>query len=391
MTEPQRILFVAANPSIDRLAEVDVLTVGAIHRPDKVLAVPGGKGLNAARAAVALGARVTAAAIVAGRAGEWIAERLVETGIDAALIRDGGLAETRTCLSVLDRSTGQLTEFYEPGTAIQPATWPAFEEALRSELGAGDVAAVVCSGSLPPGAPDDAYARIVRLAASAITIVDTHGAPLGLAVAEHPTVVKVNAAEAAEATGRAVTTPAEAASAARAPHRAGRRPGRRHPRGRWGCRLRRPVGLAPHLEGRPRLLPGRQWRRVHRRAGDRPRGGLIARRRGGRRHGRRDRERPPARRRDPRRGRCRRPARRRSTSRCCSSRVRARRASRRRWTRQVPVTRVEGASRPAPPGRPVLGNARLMPTRASNRRLPPARRVGDANRRRTRPYHRPGG
>jgi len=216
MTDAQRILFVAANPSIDRLAEVDVLTVGAIHRPDRVLAVPGGKGLNAARAAVALGARVTAVAIVAGRAGEWIAERLVETGIDAALVRDGGLGETRTCLSVLDRSSGRLTEFYEPGTAIQPATWPAFEEALRAELATGDVAAVVCSGSLPPGAPDDAYARIVRLAAASITIVDTHGAPLGLAVAEHPSVVKVNAAEAAEATGLEVTSPAEAADAARA-------------------------------------------------------------------------------------------------------------------------------------------------------------------------------
>lgn len=215
MTDRQRILFVAANPSIDRLEEVDVLTVGAIHRPDRVVAVPGGKGLNAARAAAALGARVTAAAIVAGRAGEWIAERLAESGIDAALVRDGGRAETRTCLSVLDRSTGRLTEFYEPGAAIEPATWRAFEEALRAQLGAGHVAAVVCSGSLPPGAPDDAYARIVRLAGSSITIVDTHGAPLGLAVAEHPTVVKVNAAEAAEATGLPVATPAEAATAGR--------------------------------------------------------------------------------------------------------------------------------------------------------------------------------
>jgi tagatose 6-phosphate kinase len=224
MMAEQRILFVAANPSIDRLAEVDAVTVGAIHRPDVVLAVPGGKGLNAARAAVALGARVTAVAIVAGRAGEWIAERLVESGIDAALVRDGDLAETRTCLSVLDRSTGRLTEFYEPGAAIQPATWTAFEGALRAELGVGDVVAVVCSGSLPPGAPTDGYARIVRLVdeagaqpglASIVTIVDTHGAPLGLAVSEHPTVVKVNAAEAAEATGLSVTAPAEAVRAAR--------------------------------------------------------------------------------------------------------------------------------------------------------------------------------
>ena len=62
-----RILFIAANPSIDRLYELDRLTVGAIHRPELVVAVPGGKGLNAARAAARLGGRVTAVGIVGGR------------------------------------------------------------------------------------------------------------------------------------------------------------------------------------------------------------------------------------------------------------------------------------------------------------------------------------
>ena len=221
MTRPTRprILFVAANPSIDRLIEVDAVTSGVIHRPDTVVAVAGGKGLNAARAAVALGARATAVAIVAGRAGDWIAEQLEVGGVAAVLVRDvAGGEETRTCLSVLDRSTGRLTEFYEPGAAIQPGTWAAFEDAIAAELVAGDVAAVVCSGSLPPGAPVDGYARIVRIAREAggiATIVDTHGAPLGLAVAERPSIVKVNAAEAAEATGLPVSEPSEAARASR--------------------------------------------------------------------------------------------------------------------------------------------------------------------------------
>jgi tagatose 6-phosphate kinase len=88
---------------------------------------------------------------------------------------------------------------------------------VARELDRGDVAAVVCSGSLPPGAPLDGYARIVRIAREAgpvVTIVDTHGAPLELAVAEHPSIVKVNAAEVAEATGVAVTGPADAVRAA---------------------------------------------------------------------------------------------------------------------------------------------------------------------------------
>ena len=217
---PRRLVFVAPNPSVDRLLEVDAVVVGTIHRPAAGLAVPGGKGLNAARAAAALGARATVVAIVGGRAGDWIAAQLAALGLEASLVRDADGAETRTCLSVLDRSTGKLTEFYEPGEPIGPATWPAFEAALAHELEAGDVGAVVCSGSLPPGAPEDGYARIVRLARetgeAGVTVVDTHGAPLELAVAEHPSIVKVNGSEAAEATGLPVTDPTEAVRAARA-------------------------------------------------------------------------------------------------------------------------------------------------------------------------------
>ena len=65
-----RLLFVVANPSIDRLYKLDRLEVGQIHRPLSMVAVPGGKGLNAARAAAALGGSVTAVGIVAKRAGD---------------------------------------------------------------------------------------------------------------------------------------------------------------------------------------------------------------------------------------------------------------------------------------------------------------------------------
>ncbi len=219
----RRVVFIAANPSIDRLVELDSIVLGAINRPDLVVVQPGGKGLNAARAAFTLGGQVTALAILAGRAGDWIAERLAALGIDAVAVREPGAGETRTCLSALDRSTGRLTEFYEPGQAIQPTAWPALEEALAGQLELGDVGAVVCSGSLPPGAPPDGYARIVRLARKApggpvSTIVDSHGPPLEAALAEQPTVVKVNAAEAIEVAGGTpghATGPDEALRAAR--------------------------------------------------------------------------------------------------------------------------------------------------------------------------------
>ena len=49
------ILCVAANPSIDKLFEVERLVRGDIHRPVEFVQTAGGKGLNVARAARALG------------------------------------------------------------------------------------------------------------------------------------------------------------------------------------------------------------------------------------------------------------------------------------------------------------------------------------------------
>lgn len=210
-----RIVFVAANPSIDRLYEIERLTVGSIHRPDLVVAVAGGKGLNAARAALRIGASVTAIGIVGGRAGQWIVEQLAGIGLDARMARFAG--ETRTCVSILDRSSGAMTEVYEHGEKIEPGAWEALEAILTLELERGDVAAVALSGSLPPGAPPDGHARLAHLATerSVRILADTSGTSLATVLPEHPEVVKLNADEAAEATGLSVVDAASGAAAGR--------------------------------------------------------------------------------------------------------------------------------------------------------------------------------
>jgi tagatose 6-phosphate kinase len=223
MSEPgaagprKRLLFLAANPSIDRLYEVDRFVPGEIHRPERGVAVAGGKGLNAARAAVTLGGSVMAVGIVAGRAGDWIEERLAELGIESRMAR--GTGETRTCISVLDRSSGVMTEIYERGEKIDSAAWDSLEAIVWAELERGDVAAVSLSGSLPPGAPPDGFARIARIAlASSRTVpvlADTYGPALPALLGERPAILKVNAAEAGEASGVSVADAQSAAGAGR--------------------------------------------------------------------------------------------------------------------------------------------------------------------------------
>ena len=221
MSEP-RILFVAANPSIDRLYEVETLTPGTIHRPEALVAVPGGKGLNAARAAARLGGRVMALGILAGRSGDWIETALAASSVAARWVRSSG--ETRTCVSILDRSTGALTEIYERGDPLDADAWAAFERIVADELGRGDVGALALSGSLPPGAPSDGFGRLAALAGVAgkaapdsgpiAVLADTYGPALDAVLAGRPAVVKINADEAGDATGIAVTSAASGETAA---------------------------------------------------------------------------------------------------------------------------------------------------------------------------------
>lgn len=75
------IVCVAPNPSVDKLFQVERLRPGAIHRPLGFVQVPGGKGLNVARAAAALGAEVQAVALLSGHAGKWIEEALAAEGV----------------------------------------------------------------------------------------------------------------------------------------------------------------------------------------------------------------------------------------------------------------------------------------------------------------------
>ena len=219
MTDPapiERLVGVSLNPAIDKVAAVDRLEPGRIHRPELLATVPGGKALNAVRVARALGLDADIVAVIAGHAGAWVVEQLAARGIPGWFV--GLEGETRTCLSVLDLETGQLTEFYEPGLDLPDDQWVAVEGALRDGLADRPRATVVLlAGSLPPGAPVDAYGRLAAQAstAGARVVVDVGGAPLGAALEARPWLVKINAAEATATTGLPTTDRHEVATVAR--------------------------------------------------------------------------------------------------------------------------------------------------------------------------------
>ncbi|HET9085074.1 MAG TPA: hexose kinase [Candidatus Limnocylindrales bacterium] len=208
-----RLVCVAPNPSIDRLYVVDRLLPGAIHRPTLSVAVPGGKGLNAARAAHTLGADVVTVTILRGHAGQWIEDQLAQLGVRSRVAWASG--ETRTCISIRDPETEGLTEIYDRGEPLTPSDWAGLEELVAQELAAG-AELLTISGGVPPGIDDDAFGRICRVArrSGAKALIDVYGPGLIGALHEQPWLVKVNAAESAELLGRPVEAERDAVEAA---------------------------------------------------------------------------------------------------------------------------------------------------------------------------------
>jgi 1-phosphofructokinase family hexose kinase len=193
------IVCVAANPSIDKLFEIERLVPGSIHRPVAFVQTAGGKGLNVARAAHALGADVRAAGILRGHAGKWLEEALRGEGIDGPLVWTDG--ESRSSLSVASREPAGLTEFYEHGSVVSAGVWTELMETVSALFVPGRWLTI--SGSLPRGAPEDGYHDlVVRARAAQMQVaLDTDGERLRLALPAGPDIVKVNAAEVSQMLG----------------------------------------------------------------------------------------------------------------------------------------------------------------------------------------------
>ncbi|MER6149787.1 1-phosphofructokinase family hexose kinase [Streptomyces hirsutus] len=194
------ILTVTLNTALDITYRVPALRPGASHRVTEVTERPGGKGVNVARVLAALGHEVTVTGFTGGLTGRLLRERLTATpGLTDALLPVSGT--TRRTVAVVDERSGTTTQLNEPGPAVSPAEWQAFQEVYEDLL--KGVSAVALCGSLPPGVPVGAYAGLVRTARAAKVpvLLDTSGSPLRRGIAGRPDVLKPNAEELAELTG----------------------------------------------------------------------------------------------------------------------------------------------------------------------------------------------
>jgi len=193
------IITVTLNTAIDKTLEVPNFRIGRRHRSVDQTTMPGGKGVNVARAIKRLGRPVIATGFAGGATGTRIVEALTAESVLTDFVRIG--EESRTNTAVLDPTTGVQTEINERGPAVTEREMELFRDKLLYLAQGADIC--VFAGSLPRNVEPDVYGSLIREVRKlgVTTIVDTDGEPLRHAVRAEPDVVSPNVIEAEELVG----------------------------------------------------------------------------------------------------------------------------------------------------------------------------------------------
>lgn len=155
----KNIATLTLNPTIDVAYEVDRVFHTHKMRTLKEHYDPGGGGINVARVFVRLGGNARCFYLSGGATGHALdglldLHQLVRCRIPIA-------GPTRVSTSILEQESGKEFRFVPPGPAIAPGEW---QECL-DQLAEANCDYLVASGSLPPGVPEDFYARVAEIAA----------------------------------------------------------------------------------------------------------------------------------------------------------------------------------------------------------------------------------
>lgn len=207
------IVTFTINPAIDIFVNVGQVAPTLKLRCSSPKRDPGGGGINVARVVHRLGGDAAAIYPTGGAIGKLL-QRLVEReGIDSLVTPSH--AETRENFTAFEKDSGEQFRFVLPGSPLHRAEWEACLDKLTTLPDRPQF--VVASGSIPPGVPDDFFARVARHAKAlgAKCVIDTSGVALKAALAEGVALVKPNLVELSDLVGMPLDSDAERIAACR--------------------------------------------------------------------------------------------------------------------------------------------------------------------------------
>jgi tagatose 6-phosphate kinase len=187
------ILCIGTTPAAQRVMVFRKLALDSVNRAAMTLDGAAGKSVNVAKVLKALGEEPLATGFLGGDRGEFVRTVLQSRGIAMAFVTVA--ARTRQCVTVIDESTGSITELVEESQPVTAAEYEEFLSALRQRM--RGCRAAIMSGTIVAGGRPDLYQNCVRLAleCGALSVVDAQGAALAKALEARPGLVKPNRTE----------------------------------------------------------------------------------------------------------------------------------------------------------------------------------------------------
>ena len=212
-------LTLTLNPALDLSTTTARLEHTHKMRCGPMLRHPGGGGINVARVLHRLNVPVQAWYLSGGVTGTHTGQLLAAEGVALHALAIAGT--TRENLSVVETRSGHEYRFVLPGPSVSKPEW----QDCLAQLATQTPRWLIASGSLPPGVPDDFYARLIAQtrahAGHSRIVLDTQGAALAAALQAGVYLVKPSLRELRELTGAALNDTAQWRAAARALVRSG--------------------------------------------------------------------------------------------------------------------------------------------------------------------------
>ena len=204
------ILTAGLTPAWQQILLFDSFHEGQVNRAREAHWTASGKVFNAGIGVHLLGEPSLTLATVGGPVQMQIERELNELGVPWRFVQTE--SATRVCTTILDRTTGGITELVENGRPLLPEELDAFRRAYAEEAARADVAIVI--GSLPVETPATFYRDLVERTPCP-AVLDFRGEGLLSVLDLEPYVVKPNREELAQTMGRPLDTDEDLVNAMR--------------------------------------------------------------------------------------------------------------------------------------------------------------------------------
>lgn len=184
------IVAAGLTPAWQRILVFDRVMPGEVNRAAQTVECISGKVTNTAVAARFLGGEVTAVMPLGPNVRENVKREMAGLNLGCEVVAT--TAPTRTCITVIERACGRVTELVEESAPLSSSELAEFADRLRGFRATAEI--LVFSGSLPRGTPPETYHELLREFPGPV-IADFRGPGLMAVLPLRPFLIKPNRQE----------------------------------------------------------------------------------------------------------------------------------------------------------------------------------------------------